>query len=358
MKVFISYTRRDPDKRSLRFGGKLAKFLCSHGVDVIFDELSFTYGRPLIDQILEGVNNSDRMILIATPSSLKSKYVQTEILYARDKAINIHPVVYLHVVSFSRQSDVSFLPNEFKAYLYHSASGKTESSLLYEILFSIHGVEIGYLTQQQLALNHQSNWLILKRQIKIEILNKEGDALLETFYSAKNISDSNQNETFFSHAWSEGYGCPKMINFKGYLGTNKKLKIIKKYSYYRGKKATNVSFFLPRAVHPEGIIEYKTVYLWKSAFNLLSGDIYMLDTEQNIYGYLQWDIIFPLTVISSNPTMKIILPNKRNKIIHLEMIARNKYRYVLMLPPKGATYKIHLHSISSKNAGTNIRNKN
>ena len=74
MKVFISYTRRDPDKRSLNFGKELAKLLTSRGVDVLFDEQSFVHGKTIADQMLESIYEADRMVLIATPAAMGSQF--------------------------------------------------------------------------------------------------------------------------------------------------------------------------------------------------------------------------------------------------------------------------------------------
>ena len=240
MKVFISYTRRDPDKRSLSFGKELSKLLTSHGVDVLFDEQSFVYGKTIAEQMLESIYEADRMVLIATPAAMSSEFVNAELRYARDRAIRLYPKVFLHVVVLTKTTKVDFLPKDISANLCHTAVGKSTRKLLYEILFSLLNLEIGFLKKQQISLFPDVNWLLLERRVVVEILNENGDAIVVTHYASNNMTDEHLTTTDNSRAWSEGAGSSKLLKFNGFINKDEQLETMREYSNHRGKKATDL----------------------------------------------------------------------------------------------------------------------
>lgn len=340
MKVFISYTRRDPDNRSLSFGKELSKLLTSHGVDVLFDEQSFVYGKTIAEQMLESIYEADRMVLIATPAAMSSEFVNAELRYARDRAIRLYPKVFLHVVVLTKTTKVDFLPKDISANLCHTAVGKSTRKLLYEILFSLLNLEIGFLKKEQISLFPDVNWLLLERRVVVEILNETGDAIVVTHYTSKNMTDEHLSVTDNSRAWSEGAGSSKLLKFSGFINKTEQLETKREYSNHRGKKATMVCFELPESIPPGEVIEYRTEYTWREAFDIKNGDVYLFDTFQRIYGYLEFEILLPRTIDSEVPTIETSLPNNKSEIVKFNEVAWNRFRYSMISPPGGATYRI------------------
>ena len=347
MKVFISYTRRDPDNRSLNFGKGLAKLLTSHGIDVLFDEQSFVHGKTIADQMLESIYEADRMVLIATPAAMNSKFVNAELRYARDRAIRLYPKVFLHVVALTKKTNLDFLPKDISANLCHTAVGKSTRKLLYEILFSLWDLEIGFLKKQQVGLFADVSWLLLERRVVVEILNETGDTIVVTHYASKNITDEHLTTTDNSRAWSEGTGKSKLLKFKGFLNKKEQLDVKREYSDHRGKKATMVCFKLPAPIPPGEVIEYRTEYTWKNAFDIKNGDVYLFDTFQRIYGYLEWEILLPRTIETEIPTIETRLPINKSEIENFEQVAWNRFRYSIISPTSGATYRVFIKQKSN-----------
>ncbi len=132
MKVFISYTRRDPNKESAIIGQRLARFLISHGIDVVFDELSFNHGKFIANEMTENIYQCDKFIFLASDNTLKSKYVLYELNHARNRAIQLLPESFIHIVCITDDNSLNYLPDELKAFLCHIAYDKSELLLFYE----------------------------------------------------------------------------------------------------------------------------------------------------------------------------------------------------------------------------------
>ncbi len=78
--VFISYNHTDED-----FACKLAKFLKEEGLNIFLDEWKIGIGERIAKKLGEAILGSNYFILIASPDSMTSNWVETEL----DTAINL-----------------------------------------------------------------------------------------------------------------------------------------------------------------------------------------------------------------------------------------------------------------------------
>ena len=95
-KVFISYSRKD-----LKFVEQLAVDLTDAGLDVWYDLSGLEGGSQWSQEISKAIHNCDHVIMVVSPDSIKSKWVEEEFLLAGELKKNIIPLHY-------RKSDIPF----------------------------------------------------------------------------------------------------------------------------------------------------------------------------------------------------------------------------------------------------------
>ena len=95
-KVFISYSRKD-----LHFVQELASDLEGAGLDVWFDISDLEGGSRWSREIEKAIHACDHVIMVVSPDSIQSKWVEEEFLLAGELKKNILPLHY-------RQSSIPF----------------------------------------------------------------------------------------------------------------------------------------------------------------------------------------------------------------------------------------------------------
>lgn len=88
-KVFISYSRQD-----LSFVQGFAQTLMSNGIDVWWDLSSLQGGDNWTNEIPQAIKNCDLCIVVLSPNSVKSEWVQREYTYALNQKKRIIPALY------------------------------------------------------------------------------------------------------------------------------------------------------------------------------------------------------------------------------------------------------------------------
>jgi hypothetical protein len=107
--VFICYSRKDGD-----FVLKLAANLKSRGVPIWLDQWNMSYGANWNRAIEKALEESTRLLLILSPSSVESDEVQCEWLSAIDEKKVVIPILYqpchiphrLKVIQVPKDKDV------------------------------------------------------------------------------------------------------------------------------------------------------------------------------------------------------------------------------------------------------------
>ena len=90
--VFLAHSSRDR-----KFGVRLADVVRGHGVPVWYSESNIVGARQWHDEIGRALNRCDWFVLILSPSSVKSRWVKHELLYALNEPrydAHIVPVLY------------------------------------------------------------------------------------------------------------------------------------------------------------------------------------------------------------------------------------------------------------------------
>ncbi len=87
--IFISYSRRDSE-----FVARLASDLDAQVAGVWFDQSTIQLGQKWHDEIMEGIHNCKAFILVLSPDSIQSRYVQEEVSKALELGKTIFPVIY------------------------------------------------------------------------------------------------------------------------------------------------------------------------------------------------------------------------------------------------------------------------
>jgi hypothetical protein len=88
-KIFISYSRKD-----LNFVQTFAQTLMSNGVDVWWDLSSLQGGDNWTDAIPKAIENCDLCIVVLSPNSTESEWVQKEYTYALSQKKRVIPALY------------------------------------------------------------------------------------------------------------------------------------------------------------------------------------------------------------------------------------------------------------------------
>ena len=80
--VFISYSSKDR-----KFAQRLAQDLSKHEIPVWFDQFSLAPGDSIIGNIEAGIDQMDFLLVVLTPASVDSQWVQEEVHMAMHKGI-------------------------------------------------------------------------------------------------------------------------------------------------------------------------------------------------------------------------------------------------------------------------------
>ncbi len=88
-KVFLSYSRKD-----LNFVQGLAQALMSNGVDVWWDLSSLQGGDNWTNAIPQAIENCELCVVVLSPNSVESEWVQKEYTYALNQKKQIVPLLY------------------------------------------------------------------------------------------------------------------------------------------------------------------------------------------------------------------------------------------------------------------------
>lgn len=87
-KVFISYSRKD-----IQFVQMFAQTLMSNGVEVWWDLSSLQGGDNWTNEIPKAIENCDSCIVVLSPNSVQSEWVQKEYTYALKQEKRIIPLL-------------------------------------------------------------------------------------------------------------------------------------------------------------------------------------------------------------------------------------------------------------------------
>jgi len=87
--VFICYSRKDQD-----FTLKLARAIKARGVRVWIDQWDIPAGADWDLSIDEGLSKCDRLLIVLSPTSVKSRHVRSELHTAFDDEMLVVPVLY------------------------------------------------------------------------------------------------------------------------------------------------------------------------------------------------------------------------------------------------------------------------
>lgn len=99
-RAFISYSRRNTN-----FAERLARDLTDAGIEVWIDFRQIHAGERWKDEIRRGIERSEVIIIVLSPDSVVSEWVQFEILYGREQGKVMLPVMASDCLDLLRQSE-------------------------------------------------------------------------------------------------------------------------------------------------------------------------------------------------------------------------------------------------------------
>lgn len=311
MKIFISYTRKDSDKSSTTFGRSLARFLISHELDIVFDELSFNPGNSISEEIKKNIETSNKFIFLASEDSLNSDYVLEELDLAQKRAKQLLPSPYFHIVCLSENIK---LPTFLEKTLHHEAFNKSEMYLFYEIFLSLHDITIGELISSMLKYNPDSRWIILGRYQKIELLNEDGDVRMITKRTILNATSKKQLYNSRMNIWGIGATDFKELKFKMFDEERNEISYELIKENHRGKDTLKYKIGSDQILSPNDLFTFTTEYECKNGFDLHTGDEHDFPTEDMVYGYYRLDLSFPRDSKPEMPIVKITESDKQEEV--------------------------------------------
>ena len=89
-KIFISYSRKDLD-----FVDELARDLTEAGYDVWYDLTDLEGGDHWADELQDAINESQVYVLVISPNSVASDWVEKEFIYAGGAGKRIVPLLHV-----------------------------------------------------------------------------------------------------------------------------------------------------------------------------------------------------------------------------------------------------------------------
>jgi WD40 repeat protein len=95
--LMISYSRND-----ISFVQKLADILTAKGKEVWVDLKGIFYGEEWLERIFAAIEDSDNMIFVLSPDSIKSKYCIAEIKHALNHHKSILPILFRKITQIQR----------------------------------------------------------------------------------------------------------------------------------------------------------------------------------------------------------------------------------------------------------------
>ena len=118
--VFISYSRKD-----LAFVQRLAKDLKAAGLEVWYDLAGLEVGTHWGKEIQKAIQQSQFFVVVLSPNSTESEWVEREFLYAGNHNVKVVPLVYetcdmplwslnLHYIDMRGRNYKSHLPELLK----------------------------------------------------------------------------------------------------------------------------------------------------------------------------------------------------------------------------------------------------
>jgi hypothetical protein len=128
-RIFISYSHKDKT-----YAHKLHRHLLDHGFDAWIDD-RIDYGTHWSDEIEKNLRECSAFILVMSPSSQKSDWVQNELAFARELKKSIFPLLlegnvwwFLHTTQFVDVKDGKLPPTKFFINLAKTVSNYKEDA--------------------------------------------------------------------------------------------------------------------------------------------------------------------------------------------------------------------------------------
>ena len=87
--IFVSYSRKDLD-----FVQRMAKDLQAHGLEVWYDLSGLEVGTRWGKEIQNAIQQSQYLLVVLSPNSIESEWVEKEFLYANSLKLKIIPLLY------------------------------------------------------------------------------------------------------------------------------------------------------------------------------------------------------------------------------------------------------------------------
>lgn len=293
MKVFISHTKRDEDRKSRNLAKELCIFLERKGIDAVFDEFTFIPGKPLLETIFEHIDSSDKFLFICSLKSLTSNYVCKELQFARYKDLQSHPNNFIHVVDIEDEQSFEHVPKDFQSLLIHKAAHKSKLKLFYEIYFSLKGVSLSENIRAELRASPENPWFILDKEEIIEIMNNEGDTRIEVRYVVRNLSVDPKKYGHDINFWLENGNEITIPDVKAFNFSQDPLEVTPKLHDRRGIKTLTFKIDYPESITPDEVCGFILKFEQKAGVDIFTGDTYTIDCEEKSYGRYRFDLHMP-----------------------------------------------------------------
>jgi len=187
-KLFISYARPDAE-----FALKLAKLLRDSKINLWIDQLDIATGSRWDDEIEKALEESDKVLVILSPSGTKSHNVMDEVSFALDEKKKIIPVLY-------RNCKIPFRLRRFQYADFTTDFQKGISQLLNDVNIRNIGsdFEKSPLQENKIAPSIGEN-LNNHNKIDNSILSEKSEDNSTTKKKIKKLLDSGSNSKPFSH---------------------------------------------------------------------------------------------------------------------------------------------------------------
>lgn len=166
--IFISYSRKD-----IEFVDRLANDLKASGFEVWYDLSGLKAGTQWGTEIQNAINSSQYFLVVLSPNSVKSSWVEREFLHASDQNIKIVPLLYQQCALPMWSLNLHFIDMQGKNY-----------SRKYHDLLKIMGVQPESVEENPITIHY----------IKIgDEYRKMGqpDQAIESYLQALNVEPNN-----------------------------------------------------------------------------------------------------------------------------------------------------------------------
>ncbi|MBF0247326.1 MAG: toll/interleukin-1 receptor domain-containing protein [Alphaproteobacteria bacterium] len=336
MKVFLSHSKRDEDKRARNLSAMLSRFLSARGIDVVFDEHSFVAGEPLAQQIIDGILSSDRFVFVATPEAFTSGYVSNELKFATGKATKAGTNPFIIVLNL--QDDMDYLPEHLHFDLMLNGDGKSLLLNMYQVYFALLGKNMNALIQGDFGPYPKTDWVILERIDDLDIIG-EGAVHYTASYAVMNVCEKPKAYSLSTNFWNDDGSPIEVTNIES-SSEHGRVSCRHTIRDHRGTETISIYVDSEDDIPPGEVLAFDISFINRKAFPADRALTHEIDIEEKSYGKYDIRMRVPRHSREISPALRWKKKGKDRKAPQFKPVSNGIFGITLPETTPGNWYQI------------------